>query len=373
MSYFNAPGVYIKESPPPAELSLRTGVPVFIGTALTSSNTVTESGAVLLTGYHDVEQKLNAAPAGGFLSEAVRGFFANGGMQCYVLPLVNNTLTALRQGLDLLESLDDVDLVCAPDLMPENPDPTEAQRMILDHCEKVGERFAILDGINTAEMDTVIRQRQALRSHHGALYYPWIKIINKNGVVIDLPPCGQVAGVYARCDNVVGVHKAPANEPVLEGTGLSHPIDREMLTVMTQNNVNCICRYLTRRGLRVWGARTLSGSTAWKYINVKRLFMTVGRWCQKNLIGLSFETNSPRLWPRVERALTVYLTDLYLRGALQGKNPGEAFYVRCNATNNTPESRAQGKLITEIGLAATVPNEFVSVQIVHQQAGINMF
>jgi phage tail sheath protein FI len=120
------------------------------------------------------------------------------------------------------------------------------------------------------------------------------------------------------------------------------------------------------------GARTLSNDPVWRYVNVRRLFLTVERWIEKNMTELVFEPNGPALWDRIVRELTAYLHNLFILGALKGITAQEAFYVKCDAYTNPPEVRNAGKVITEIGLAPSAPAEFIIVRIVHGASGITM-
>jgi hypothetical protein len=108
------------------------------------------------------------------------------------------------------------------------------------------------------------------------------------------------------------------------------------------------------------------------YVNVRRLFLTAGRWIQRNLAGAVFEPNDAGLWARIERELTAYFSTFFQRGALKGQSAQEAFYVKCNAETNPPEEREAGRLITEIGLAPGLPHEFVIVRIVHGASGVTI-
>jgi hypothetical protein len=116
----------------------------------------------------------------------------------------------------------------------------------------------------------------------------------------------------------------------------------------------------------------LSEEPIWRYINVRRLFITVGRWIELNLADVVFEPNDYKLWIRIERELTVYFESLLLDGALQGDNPEEAFYVKCNAETNPPDAEKNGVVVTEIGLAPTVPNEFIVVRLIHGTTGVSL-
>jgi phage tail sheath protein FI len=126
------------------------------------------------------------------------------------------------------------------------------------------------------------------------------------------------------------------------------------------------------RGIRVWGARTLSSDPAWTYVSVRRLFLTACRWIERNMVGAVFEPNDPRLWTRISRELTAYFNDLFRQGALQGRTPQEAFYIKCDAETNPLEIREAGSVITEIGLAPGLPNEFVIVRIIHGASGVTI-
>jgi localization factor PodJL len=77
--------------------------------------------------------------------------------------------------------------------------------------------------------------------------------------------------------------------------------------------VNCL-RSLPGRGIRVWGARTLSADPAWAQIRSRRLLLTMGRWLRRSMAELAFEPNDEQLWTRVDRELRAYLAGLYERG-----------------------------------------------------------
>jgi uncharacterized protein len=329
----------------------------------------------------------------GFLTYAVRGFFENGGSLCYAQVVSypdesGATAAALAAGLASLEPYDDFDLVCVPDLayLPGRAwdDPaygdvdrlSDLQRILLEHCARQGDRMAILDSAPGASPGQVQDQRHWLSGENGALYYPWVRIPRgpefSEGLV---PPCGHVAGVYARCDKRVGVHKAPANE-VLEGvidleTCLTDAEQAELNvdpTDSNRGNINCL-RAFARRGIRVWGARTLSTRQEWTYVNVRRVMLTVARWIDRNMRDYVFEPHTPGLWDQIARDLTEYLTDLARQGALYAPLSGEAFYVKCDAETNPVEIRDAGMVIAEIGFQPPPPTEFIIVRIIHGPTG----
>ncbi|WDD36392.1 phage tail sheath subtilisin-like domain-containing protein (plasmid) [Nostoc sp. UHCC 0926] len=373
---YKAPGVYKKYILSEPKVRLPTGVPAFLGLCENAGIAVNQPQP--LTHWSEFEQLFGEPLPNSYLAYVVRGFFQNGGSLCYLVRLKDADLNALSEGLAALETLKTIDLVCAPDIMVEpleKIDPNWVRVMqsaILNHCSRLGDRFAILDSLPRANLEQVQAQRQRLTGDYGALYYPWIRIANgpqESGYFV--PPCGHIAGVYARSDERIGVHKAPAHE-ILEGV-----LDLEITLTNTQQdelnpeNINCL-RAFPGRGIRVWGARTLSLKPEWLYVNVRRLFLTVGRWLEMNMADVVFEPNDTRLWANIERELTAYFYDLFQQGMLKGRSPTEAFYVKCDEETNPPESRDVGNVAIEIALAPVVPGEFIIVQIIQSANGITI-
>lgn len=347
---YTTPGVYLKKTfPIQAAKELITGVPVFLG--VTDDQEFLENIPKLLTLPTQIQFNQSDKT---YLAHAVRGFFENGGRFCYVVKLRDLSRTALNEGLDALELLDEIDLVCAPDIMQirDSGEIIAMQQAILEHCERSESRFAILDSFLTGE-------HPELKSANGAIYTPWIKIENH---LNPIPPCGHIAGVYARSDKEKGVYQAPANY-VLEGVvDLSSDY---LPTTLTSTNY---LRALPGRGIRVWGCRTLSDDQNWQYINVRRLFLTVNRWLELNFEDIAFEPNDFRLWVRIERQLTAYLESLRQQGALQGNTSAEAFFVKCDAQTNPASLVDNGQIVAEIGFAPIIPKEFIVMRLIHDKS-----
>ncbi len=384
MTPYQTPGVYREDVFSAPEFRLLTGVPAFLGYVASGPLNTQKR----LTVWSQFAEIFGASLTNGYLASVVRGFFENGGTVCYVVGLDsrNAEVKALEQGLAALEPEEEIDLVCAPDIMRTSepgapPDENAVQKMqfaVLAHCEKQGDRLAILDALPNITTGDVLRQQQGLRGRgltgaNAAFYYPWVWTHQLDSGLgkVKVPPCGHIAGVYARTDQRVGVHKAPANE-LLEGV-----VDLEInLTNAQQGDlniegINCL-RAFPGRGLRVWGARTLSKDAAWTYVNVRRLFLTVGRWLNRTMTEFAFEPNDFLLWVRIERELRAYFTQLFRQGALKGATEDDAFYVKCDGDTNPPEVRDAGMVVTEIGLAPTIPNEFVVVRLIHGASGVTI-
>jgi len=282
-----------------------------------------------------------------------------------------------REGVLGLEAIDEVTLLCVPDLMSPRvlngggmTRIKTTQLGMLAHCEAMHDRFAILDAPPEQGVQDVKEWRTGgagYDSKFGALYYPWIKVANQipkaqranpDEDLISVPPCGHIAGVYARVDTERGVHKAPANEIVRGAVDLVANVTRNEQDLLNPIGINCI-RAFPNMGIRVWGARTLTSDPAWRYVNVRRLFNYIEESIEENTQWVVFEPNDEDLWERVKRDITAFLTRVWRSGALFGATPDEAFYVKCDRETNPPETRDVGQLIVEIGLAPVKPAEFV--------------
>ena len=289
-----------------------------------------------------------------------------------------------RAGIGGLVIADDVTMVAVPDLITaaRGNDGTvdldmwkAVQLALINHCEGQANRMAILDappGLNAQQMRDWRVDSAGYDSMFAAMYYPWIKVANPaatNGDrIIHVPPSGHMAGVWARTDETRGVWKAPANEVIRGALDVELPLTKAEQGLLNPIGVNCIRPFGTR-GIRVWGARTLSSNPSWNYLNVRRLFNMVESTIMDGTQWAVFEPNDLALWQRVKRTLNAYLRTLWREGALFGATPAEAFYVKCDAENNPPESIDLGRLIVEVGLAPVKPAEFVIFRVSQWQGG----
>ncbi|MBE7555637.1 MAG: phage tail sheath family protein [Anaerolineales bacterium] len=285
-----------------------------------------------------------------------------------------------RTGMEGLEAIDDITMVCVPDLMTPMPgqklDLTmvkAVQSLMIAHCERMGDRVAVLDappGMNPQQIKKWRMDTAGYDSSYAALYYPWVEVMDPvQNRPVHIPPSGHMAGIWARNDNTRGVHKAPANEVVRGATNLAYNVTKGEQDTLNPNGINCI-RAFPGMGIRVWGARTLSSNPSWRYLNVRRLFNFIEKSIERGTQWVVFEPNEPRLWARVRRDVSAFLRMVWRDGALFGLSPAEAFYVKCDEELNPPESRDLGRLVIEIGLCPVKPAEFVIFRI-SQWAGPN--
>ncbi len=287
---------------------------------------------------------------------------------------------ATRKGMGNFQVLDDVTMVLMPDIMAaykagvlDKKGLKAIQQAMLDHCENMKDRVAILDvppDLTPQEVKAWRQQEAGFDSKFGAMYYPWIEVPDPtgNGNMVHIPPSGHIAGIYARNDTTRGVHKAPANEVIRGAVGLECQITKSEQDSLNPIGVNCI-RAFPGRGIRVWGARTVSSDAAWRYVPVRRLFNFVEKSIELGTQWVVFEPNDMDLWERVKRDVTAFLTRVWRDGALFGTTPSEAFYVKCDEELNTPEVRDAGQMICEIGMAPVKPAEFVIFRISQYTGG----
>jgi phage tail sheath protein FI len=278
-----------------------------------------------------------------------------------------------RTGFAGLEAVDEVTMLTVPDLMSvyeqgiiDLEGLQAVQLAMLAHCELMGDRVAILDappGLNAQQVKEWRVDKAGYDSKYATLYWPWIKVFDPlSGQARFVPPCGHVAGIWARNDDTRGVHKAPANEVIRGAISLALNITKAEHDQLNPNGINCI-RAFPGRGIRIWGARTISSDPAWRYLNVRRLFNYVEESIFEGTQWVVFEPNDVRLWGRVKRTINAFLLRVWRDGALFGATPDQAFFVKCDGENNPPEVRDAGQLIVDIGIAPVKPAEFVVFRI----------
>ncbi|MFD1955273.1 phage tail sheath family protein [Paenibacillus thailandensis] len=270
-----------------------------------------------------------------------------------------------RKGLAGFEEIDEISIVYAP-----NPDAVSGlTEELIAHCEKLKDRFAIVDAAQNSDAGTL--DPRSNDTKYAAFYYPWIKVTEPaSGLLRTVPPGGHVAGIFARTDAERGVHKAPANEVVRGAIDLEFQITKGEQDILNPRGVNVI-RAFPGRGIRVWGARTLSSDPAWKYVNVRRLFNFLEESIDEGTQWVVFEPNDEKLWGRVRRTVTEFLTRVWRDGALMGTKPEEAFFVKCDRTTMTQNDIDNGRLIVLVGVAPVKPAEFVVFRIAQTSGGAN--
>lgn len=278
--------------------------------------------------------------------------------------------SAYATALDRLLALEDISIVAAPGLSSFADIAADVNQKLIGHAERTrAYRIAVLDAPPNNEPGDVTAIKSKIDSKYAALYYPWIRVANPlagtdptQPTELDLPPSGHVCGIYARTDIQRGVWKAPANETVTGALGVQRAISFGEQEKLNPLGINCI-RALPNRGIRVWGARTISSDPEWKYVNIRRYFLYLESSIDRGTQWAVFEPNGEALWANVRTTISDFLYNEWVNGALLGTTPKEAFFVRCDRTTMTQNDLDNGRLICLIGVAAIKPAEFVIFRI----------
>jgi phage tail sheath protein FI len=265
------------------------------------------------------------------------------------------------RGLAAMETVDEVALLAVPDEVRSGLG--EITNKVINQCEILKDRFALIATLQGKSDVTQIPSRRD--TSYAAFYYPWIEIYDVSTSSTRLiPPTGHVAGVIARTDIERGVHKAPANEVVRGALNLEFTVTKGMQDMLNPKGVNCMRDFRANgRGIRLWGARTMSSDGEWKYVNVRRLFIFVEESIEEGTQWVVFEPNYEATWARVARSITNFLIRVWRSGALAGITQDEAFFVKCDRTTMTQDDIDNGRLICYIGIAPVKPAEFVIFRI----------
>ena len=407
MPTYTAPGIYIEEvagGARPIE-AVGTSTAGFVGVAPAPEAHVGEVRGI--NGWAQfVREFVTDEGESTPLSHAVFGFFLNGGSRCYVVNVGAGQAIMgggrKRTGLGLLEEIDEVAIVAAPGYTD-----AASYDALLTHCETLKDRVAILDApaevtvLNRlTEVATASPERSARREEkeenadggetdgggaggaglrprqsdggYGAFYFPQITVrdpLSPDADLVNIPPSGHLAGIYARTDATRGVHKAPANEVVRGALNVTYRLTRAEQGELNQLGVNCI-RLFGREGVRVWGARSLAASSSeWRYISVRRLFNMIEESIVESTRWIVFEPNDQTLWKSIRRDVGAFLTRLWRDGALMGSTSEEAFFVKCDEETNPPEVIDAGMVVTMIGIAPVKPAEFIVFRISQYRGG----
>jgi phage tail sheath protein FI len=266
-----------------------------------------------------------------------------------------------------LENIEDIFTVAAPgstaDFSSRKVAALDTIKALIAHAEKMRYRFAILDCGDQQPISDVRTLRSGLDSGFAALYYPWVRVVDPvSGMEISLPPSGFVAGIYVRNDLARSVSHAPANEVVTLATAFEQSINDSQQTLLNGEGINCL-RTFPGRGNLVWGARTISSDSDWKYVNVRRYLTYLEKSMNQGTKSVMSDANGEVLWANVRQAIEIFLLNEWRSGSLLGIKPEQAFFVKCDRTTMTQNDLDNGRLVCLVGVAPLRPAEFVIFRI----------
>jgi|SRR5579864_678662 len=287
-----------------------------------------------------------------------------------------NALTATGAGFNFLERVDLFNLLC----VPGEGDPTTLSTLegfCHDH-----RAMLIIDSQSSdtfSSLQTAGGPNSALtagdNAANAAFYFPWINAPDPqlNNAIRAFPPCGFIAGIYARIDGTRGVWKAPAGTEanLTAVTGAAIQLTDEENGFLNPTAVNCI-RNFNVYGTVVWGARTCQGNdqigSQWKYVPVRRMALYIEESLFRALKWVVFEPNDEPLWASIRLNVGAFMQNLFRLGAFQGKTPSDAYFVKCDKETTTQNDINLGIVNIVVGFAPLKPAEFVILQI-QQMAG----
>lgn len=345
-----------------SELSLNTASPNYLGSRLALSELVKVSVDVPEGVANPVELILGEGNSSGF-------FTLEGGKDGSMSKVTAGTFIGVdggpgkRTGIESFVENSTVSMMAVPGVtMPE------VIVALVAHCENLKSRFAVFDmPKDMYKTNDLIEYRNIIDSTYAAMYHPWIQVFDRSSNRADyIPPSGAVLGIYSRTDINRGVHKAPANETVF-CTGLKVNYTKGEQDILNPEGVNLI-RALPGEGIRVWGARTASSNSAFKYVNVRRLFIYVEESIKASTNWVVFEPNDGTLWQRVSLTVSSFLDGLWRNGMLAGASPAEGYFVEIGPSTMTRDDIMNGRLICNIGIAPSRPAEFVIFRVTQHTA-----
>lgn len=290
-------------------------------------------------------------------------------------------------GLGCFESRDDISLIAIPDiswLLSQSGKDTEekeknvfaVQEAMINHAERFAGRFAVLDVPDTLDVLQIREWAKKIDTSCAAAYFPHIDVIDPldsyGSKTVRLPPSGAICGCIAATDGSKGIFHAPANTILHGAVGLSCTISDAEYELLYAQGVNML-KYFPGRGIKVWGARTLSSDPNWRYINVRRTFSSICKSLKAGTQWAIFEVNDKNLRKRLIRKVSGFLIDLWMKGYLSGATAEESFYVRCDEELNPPENIDKGLLTLDVGFAITKPTEFFTISITAEKEGASVY
>jgi hypothetical protein len=275
-----------------------------------------------------------------------------------------NPLNNRATGLVAFEALEDISIVAAPgSTLIDDMRSRTIIGSLISHAERMHYRIAVIDSAKGQTISNVRAMRAQFDSSYAAFYYPWVRILDPvSGHENYYPPSGFVAGIYARNDIERAVYKAPANEVVTLSIGFETMLNKSHQEVLNPEGVNCF-RFFEGRGMRLWGARTMSSDPEWKYVNLRRYFAYLERSIDKGTQWAVFEPNGELLWANVRSTIQDFLLNEWQNGALLGDKPEKSFFVKCDRSTMSQNDLDNGRLICLIGVAPLRPAEFVIFRI----------
>ena len=374
------PGVFIEEISIASKTieGVTTAVTAFIG--MTSRNSL--SKPIMVNSMADYLDSFGPVfSSDDVMDLAVNAYFLNGGRTAYICPVASDVVssspslhTYTRLFDKVLPNLAINIIVLPGQYWAEDGTGNAVISIAQAHCERLKNRMLIIDPPETLALrDESAVSRMALpTSDYAVFYYPWVGMANPlfhrhtNPTVsktVNVAPSAIAAGIWSKIDEHRGVWKSPAGLPLTGASSLAFDVTRFEQQQLTPLAVNCI-RKFPRRGIMLWGARTLSSNPEWRYVPVRRLAIFIEESINKSIEWVVFEPNDEPLWLSLREVVEAFMWELFRKGALQGSKAKDAFFVHVGLNKTMTQADVDhGRLIIKIGFAPMRPAEFVIVRV----------
>ena len=204
-------------------------------------------------------------------------------------------------------------------------------------------------------------------SSYIALYGNWLNVYDKWNAKHRWIPCsGHVAGIYANTDDVSEPWFAPAglNRALLNNVRKLawNPVKGER-DILYKNGINPIVSF-PGQGKVVWGQKNmLDKNSAFNRVNVRRLFIIIGKAVSTALKYFLFEPNDT-----FTRLAVINLIDPFLRDVVARRGIFD-YMIVCDERNNTPERVDRNELWVDVYIKPTRSAEFIVLNLIATKTG----
>jgi phage tail sheath protein FI len=243
---------------------------------------------------------------------------------------------------------------------------------LIAHAEAF-KRLALLDEALGADKDDVVLTRNLYDSAYAAIHWPRPQHLDfaGSGIKKFYPTSGFVAGECAKADLLVGPHRAPANLGAIPGaldverssSGFPQTDSEATRAFLNDRQVNVITP-LFQQSIKVYGERVMSTGLV-QMIHELRVLCLLYYQLKKDYQQLPFSVvdSSGAFFRQVKSITESRLREYKRAGALTGDKESDAFLVKCDRTNNPPESLDAQRVNVLVGIHISGTAEIIQLDL----------
>jgi hypothetical protein len=218
-----------------------------------------------------------------------------------------------KTGKYALDSIPGLFRICCPNPKLTDADPAVAYKELVQdligYCET--RQILFYSDVPSSKTPTeAVTFKSGLESRDACLFYPWVKF---NG--IDIPASSLVMGAAVRKDAARGVSKNVGNEKLYGIASLEYDLSVPEDETLNDALIDTI-RKFQDGGIKVFGGRTISNETAWRFIHVSELWNYYAKTMADSLDWITFEPNNAETWKKVSRVLNAFFATEMRLGAI---------------------------------------------------------